>query len=152
MTMAGKARRRGPVVNEYRERWVAETLKETEMASEKDCARSRPDLVPLLLDVTIDPGDDSKYPSLQYVLIRGFAAMGWPLPAAASEDMAMAILTMIRPIWQPISTAPPQERVLLYAPPENLSDRPDQEPEYRVARASDFCWATLWARIPKAET
>jgi len=49
--------------------------------------------------------------------------------------------------WRPIASAPQQERVLLYAPPENLSDKPDQEPEYRVARAADFCWATLWMKI-----
>lgn len=49
--------------------------------------------------------------------------------------------------WRPVNSAPPQERVLLYAPPEKLSDKPDQESEYRVARAQDFCWATLWMKI-----
>ena len=58
---------------------------------------SRPDLVSMLLDVSIDPCDGSVHPSLQYVLIRGFSAMGWEQPKAASEDMAMEILKMIRP-------------------------------------------------------
>lgn len=57
----------------------------------------QPDLVPMLLDVSIDPCDGSVHSSLQYVLIRGFTAMGWEQPKAASEDMAMEILKMIRP-------------------------------------------------------
>jgi hypothetical protein len=56
-----------------------------------------PDLVPMLLDASIDPCDGTVAPSLQYVLIRGFTAMGWEQPKAASEDMAMEILKMIRP-------------------------------------------------------
>ncbi len=62
---------------------------------------TRPDLVPMLLDVSIDSGDGSIWPSLQYILIRGFTAMGWEQPKAASEDMAMAILGMIRPSSKP---------------------------------------------------
>lgn len=58
---------------------------------------TKPDLVPMLLDVSIDPCDGSVHPSLQYVLIRGFTAMGWEQPKAASEDMAMEILKMVRP-------------------------------------------------------
>lgn len=58
---------------------------------------TRPDLVPMILDVSINPCDGSIAPSLQYVLIRGFSAMGWSQPSAAAEDMAMQILKMIRP-------------------------------------------------------
>ncbi len=58
---------------------------------------TKTDLVPMLLDVSIDPCDGSVHSSLQYVLIRGFTAMGWEQPKAASEDMAMEILKMIRP-------------------------------------------------------
>lgn len=61
----------------------------------------QPDLVPMLLDVSIDPCDGSIHPSLQYVLIRGFSAMGWAQPSAAAEDMAMEILKMIRPSIKP---------------------------------------------------
>ena len=50
--------------------------------------------------------------------------------------------------WQPIETAPKQERVLLYSPPERLSDRADQKPDWRVARAADFTWATHWQPLP----
>lgn len=66
---------------------------------------------------------------------------------AADEIELLRALADDKITWRPVSSAPKQERVLLYAPPENLSDKPDQEPEYRVARAADFCWATLWMRI-----
>lgn len=69
------------------------------------------------------------------------------LREAKNEIEHLRILADDRITWRPVGSAPKQERVLLYAPPENLSDKPDQEPEYRVARAVDFCWATLWMRI-----
>lgn len=70
---------------------------------------SRPDLIPMLLDVSIDPCDGSVHPSLQYVLIRGFTAMGWEQPKAASEDMAMEILKMIRPTLTSGGEVPPKQ-------------------------------------------
>jgi hypothetical protein len=55
----------------------------------------------MLLNVSIDPCDGSVHPSLQYVLIRGFTAMGWEQPKAASENIAMEILKIIRPSVRP---------------------------------------------------
>ena len=66
---------------------------------------------------------------------------------AAAEIEQLRAMADDKITWRPVTSAPKQERVLLYAPPENLSEKPDQEPEYRVARAVDFCWATLWMRI-----
>lgn len=42
-------------------------------------------------EITIDPGDGSCAIPLEYVLIRGFTAMGWKLPATAAGDMLEAI-------------------------------------------------------------
>lgn len=42
-------------------------------------------------DVTVDPGDGSAPIPLEYVLIRGFTAMDWKLPATAAGDMINAI-------------------------------------------------------------
>jgi hypothetical protein len=49
--------------------------------------------------------------------------------------------------WRPIHTAP-NERVILYSPPENLSDDPEQEYDIRIARPAEFCWATHWMAVP----
>lgn len=60
-------------------------------------AHPAPDVdVTALLDVTIDPGDGTIHSSLQYVLLRGFHAMGWQNPKMASEDMAAAIVISLR--------------------------------------------------------
>lgn len=46
-------------------------------------------------DVTVDPGDGSAPIPLEHVLIRGFTAMGWKLPATAAGDMLVAIAEAI---------------------------------------------------------
>lgn len=84
-----------------------------------------PDLIPMLLDVSIDPCDGSVHPSLQYVLIRGFSAMGWEQPQAASEDMAMEILKMIRPKLASGGTVTPSEQPLVGERPLCQPSRPD---------------------------
>lgn len=50
--------------------------------------------------------------------------------------------------WRPIATADANTPVLLYSPPKNLSDKPDQAHDIRVARPRDFCWATHWMPLP----
>lgn len=44
-----------------------------------------------LSETVIDPGDGSAAIPLEYVLIRGFSAMGWKLPATAAGDMIDAL-------------------------------------------------------------
>lgn len=51
--------------------------------------------------------------------------------------------------WQPIETAPRNTKVLLYSPPENLSNHPDQRHDIRVSAPRDFCWATHWMPLPE---
>ena len=46
-------------------------------------------------EATVDPGDGSAPIPLEYVLIRGFTAMGWKLPATAAGDMLDAIAESI---------------------------------------------------------
>lgn len=51
--------------------------------------------------------------------------------------------------WQPIETAPIQGRVLMYAPPEALYERPQGESgEYRVTNRRNWTWATHWMPLP----
>lgn len=91
-----------------------------------------PDLIPMLLDVSIDPCDGSVHPSLQYVLIRGFSAMGWEQPQAASEDMAMEILKMIRPNLASGGTVAPSVQPLIGERPLCQPSRPDAGGGVRV--------------------
>jgi hypothetical protein len=43
--------------------------------------------------VEADPGDGTVKPNLEYVLIRGFSAMGWGQPSLAAHDiLALAAL------------------------------------------------------------
>lgn len=47
--------------------------------------------------------------------------------------------------WEPVATWTEADgNVLLYAPPENLSDHPLQTFEVRFGRPRNFTWATLW--------
>jgi hypothetical protein len=51
--------------------------------------------------------------------------------------------------WQPIETAPRQERVLLFSPPQNLwEDHAGKPGEIRVARSSEWTWASHWMPLP----
>lgn len=45
-------------------------------------------------EITVDPGDGSTPVPLEYVLIRGFTAMGWERPASAAGDMLDAIASV----------------------------------------------------------
>ncbi|WP_425909018.1 hypothetical protein [Nitrobacter sp. TKz-YC02] len=55
----------------------------------------------IIAKVTIDPGDDTVHPDIGHVLARGFHAMGWANPQAASCDMIEAVASALR------HTAPP---------------------------------------------
>lgn len=46
-------------------------------------------------EAAVDPGDGCTPLPLEYVLIRGFSAMGWKLPATAAGDMLDAITERI---------------------------------------------------------
>jgi hypothetical protein len=46
-------------------------------------------------EVKVDPGDGCTPIPLEYVLIRGFSAMGWKLPATAAGDMLDAIASAV---------------------------------------------------------
>jgi hypothetical protein len=48
-----------------------------------------------ICEATIEPGDGSAAIPLEYVLIRGFSAMGWKLPATAAGDMIDTIAERI---------------------------------------------------------
>lgn len=51
--------------------------------------------------------------------------------------------------WKPIDTAPPEGRLILYAPPENLYEHPEgKDSEIVVRRKADYCWATHWMPLP----
>lgn len=66
---------------------------------------------------------------------------------AISRNQLATQLAVMR-WWRPIATADVNEPAILYSPPEALSDRPDQEADYRVAKPRDFCWATHWMPLP----
>jgi hypothetical protein len=65
------------------------------------------------------------------------------------QEIADALAAMSCPEgWRPIETADRNTPVILYSPPENLSHDPRQEPDIRIAKPRDFCWATKWMPSP----
>lgn len=50
--------------------------------------------------------------------------------------------------WRPIASAPKWNSVLLYSPPENLSNHPDQRHDIRVNAPANFTWASHWMPLP----
>ncbi|WP_156433864.1 hypothetical protein [Bradyrhizobium retamae] len=57
------------------------------------------DIVRDIASVEVDPGDGTALPNLEYVLIRGFSAMGWAHPSLAAHEMieAIAALSQVPP-------------------------------------------------------
>lgn len=53
--------------------------------------------------------------------------------------------------WQPIETAPTNETALLYAPPEQLFERPEgKRGQWFVAAPRNWTWARYWMPLPAA--
>jgi hypothetical protein len=51
--------------------------------------------------------------------------------------------------WKPIETAPKDTLILMFAPPEKLSHKPEQEFEMKVSTTRNWCWATHWMPLPE---
>jgi hypothetical protein len=92
-------------------------------------------------------GEPSLFDQLPFAEVQ---SIGASLDSATPPQQQQAAPVAVPDGWQPIETAPKQEKVLLYSPPENLSGRPGQKPDIRVARAVDFTWATHWMPLPAA--
>ena len=66
----------------------------------------------------------------------------------SSESIRLELAALLNP-WRPIASIGPHEKGLVYAPPENLYEKPrGMEGEMRVSTPQNYTWAMFWCRLP----